>query len=96
MLITRMTSSAGPAMKKMSAPQPSDPAGLSRRLRCTACSCRGMSAAATRARTRKNAVCTIQPISVKPHHGRMTVCCVAQLSTPPQFALSMRWTSPVT
>ena len=82
-------------MKKISAPQPSEAAGSSVKWRCTARSCRGMSAAATNASTRQNAVCTIQPISVKPHHGRTTVCCVAQFRTGAQFTLSKRWTSPV-
>src|SRR5674476_906679 len=81
MLITSTTSTAGPAMKKTSAPQPNEPAGLSFRCRCTASICRGMSAATTSASTRQKAVCTIQPINVKPHHGRMTVCCVANWAT---------------
>ncbi len=35
-------------------------------------------------------------MSVKPHQGRMTVCCVAQLNAAAQFTVSMRWMSPVT
>ena len=85
MLITSTTRIAGTATKKASAPHPSDAHGLRPSWRCRPRSCRGMSAAATRARTRKNAVWTSQPKKLRPSMGLKIMPRPAQLRKSPPF-----------
>ena len=66
MLITSTRRTAGPTTKNTRAPQPSDAHGLRPTFCCTVRSCLGISAVMTSASTRQNAVCSSQPMKLKP------------------------------
>ena len=66
MLMISTTRIAGATTKNTSAPHPSDAHGLRPTFCCTVRSCLGISAAMTNASTRQNAVCSSQPMKLKP------------------------------